>query len=138
MIRARVKLRILPSQRKRSAQPSLSKKSDSVASENGCCNGNNYRSSVHNRDCVGCPENSNSRHGGLFCESFIEEKDKQEFEDIKKWEEWKEWKENKDNEAQGIANKNGKRKKKGKGKRKGKGKKRKKNRNSDKLLHQWK
>jgi hypothetical protein len=126
-IRARVNLRILPSQKKQSAQPSLSKKSDSVASENGCCKGNNYRSSVHNRVCVGCPENSNSRHGGLFCESYIEEKYKKELADIKTWEEWKEWKENKGNEEQGIANKNGKRKKKGNGKRKGK--KRKKNRN---------
>lgn len=66
LIRAKLKIRMLPSERKRRHLPRSSR--DVVTSTNGCCNGNRYRSSLNDRNCQVCPAHSTSMSQGLYCE----------------------------------------------------------------------
>ena len=66
LIRAKLKIRMLPSERKRRHLPHSSR--DVVTSTNGCCNGNRYRSSLNDRNCQECPAHSTSMSRGLYCE----------------------------------------------------------------------
>lgn len=68
MISAKVKLRILLEGKKRDSIPKLVEKREVKWSENGCCDGNMYRTTFHNRKCETCPAGSKSIHRGLYCE----------------------------------------------------------------------
>jgi len=68
LLKAKVILRLMSLSKKRTKVPFLFPKSDIVMSQNGCCKGNRYRSSVYSQVCEPCPTRSVSRLQGLYCE----------------------------------------------------------------------
>ena len=64
---AKLKLRIRPHVSKRNELPVASLSND----QDVCCRGNQYRSSLVTSVCVECPEESESRMGGYYCEAKL-------------------------------------------------------------------